>query len=81
MKYLIMEDFSGQPIPFVFPRRVDHADMRDQLPYTKAVSCGYMDIADGDIRCYGGCAELELKARPEEDAAILRAAVRNREDS
>lgn len=31
MKYLIMEDFSGQPVPFIFPRRVDHADMRDQL--------------------------------------------------
>ena len=23
MKYLIMEDFSGQPVPFIFPRRVD----------------------------------------------------------
>ena len=27
MKYLIMEDFAGQPVSFVFPRRVDHGDM------------------------------------------------------
>lgn len=32
MKYLIMEDFAGQPVSFVFPRRVDHGDMREQLP-------------------------------------------------
>ena len=28
MKYLIMEDFAGQPVSFVFRRRVDHGGMR-----------------------------------------------------
>ena len=43
MKYLIMEDFSGQPVPFIFPRRVDHADMRDQLPYGQVISAGVVE--------------------------------------
>lgn len=38
MKYLIVEDFSGQPVCFLFPRRVDHGDMRDQLPYGRVIS-------------------------------------------
>ena len=77
MNYLIMEDFSGQPVPFIFPRRVDHADMRDQLPYKTVLSCGYMEMTGGSIACYGGCAELEKQARPE-DEAILREALRER---
>ena len=38
MKYLIMEDFAGQPVSFVFPRRVDHGDMREQLPYGRVLA-------------------------------------------
>ena len=37
MKYLFMEDFAGQPVSFVFPRRVDHGDMREQLPYGRVL--------------------------------------------
>ena len=40
MKYLIVEDFSGQAVPFIFPRRVDHGDMREQLPYGQILSGG-----------------------------------------
>ena len=72
MKYLIMEDFSGQPVPFIFPRRVDHADMRDQLPYGQVISAGVVE------HCHGGNAELNVKARPEEDAAIITEALRVR---
>ena len=72
MKYLIMEDFSGQPVPFIFPRRVDHADMRDQLPYGQVISAGVGFV------CHGGNAELNVKARPEEDAAIITEALRVR---
>ena len=49
MNYLIVEDFSGQAVPFIFPRRVDH-----------------------------GNNELGVKARPEEDAAIIAEALRRR---
>ena len=43
MKYLIMEDFAGQPVSFVFPRRVDHGDMREQLPYGRVLGAGYVE--------------------------------------
>jgi hypothetical protein len=78
MKYLIMEDFSGQPVVFIFPRRVDHLDMREQLPYKKALSAGYVELKDGALRCFGGYAELELHSRPQ-DADIIRDSLRQRE--
>ncbi len=73
MKYLVVEDFAGQPALFVFPRRVDHADMRDQLPYGRVLAAGYVELRDGVFHCHGGSAELGATARPE-DAAILAAA-------
>jgi len=78
MKYLMMEDFSGQPVVFIFPRRVDHLDMREQLPYKKAISAGYVELEDGALRCFGGYAELELHSR-RQDADIIRNSLRQRE--
>lgn len=75
MNYLIMEDFSGRPAPFIFPRKVDHADMRDQLPYGRAISGGQVELLNGEPVCHGGCAALGLSARPAADSAILRAAL------
>ena len=51
MKYLIMEDFAGQPVSFVFPSRVDH----------------------GAFHCHGGYAELDIVARPEDEAILMNA--------
>ena len=78
VKYLIMEDFSGQPVAFIFPRRVDHLDMREQLPYKTALSAGYVELQDGALRCFGGHAELDLHAR-QQDADIIRDSLRQRE--
>jgi hypothetical protein len=66
MKYIICEDFSGQPIPFLFPDKVAHADMREQLPYTKVVSAGYIILAEGQFVCSGGDAELGISSQPED---------------
>ena len=70
MKYIIFEDFAGQPEPFLFPRRVDHGDMREQMPYTKVLSAGYIDWTGLGFRCHGCSAELSVTARPE-DAGII----------
>ena len=72
MKYLIAEDFAGQPVPFIFPDRATHADMREQLPYTRILSAGYVVLRDGKFICSDGDADLNLFARPE-DAAIIAA--------
>ena len=78
MNYLIMEDFTGQPVPFIFPRRVDHGDMREQLPYGQVLSCGQLELGTEGFVCSGGNRELGLTARPEEDAAIIATALRQR---
>ena len=72
MKYIICEDFSGQPIPFLFPDKVSHTEMREQLPYTVVVSAGYIILADGQFVCSGGDAELGAVAQPE-DAELIGA--------
>jgi hypothetical protein len=77
MHYLIVEDFSGQPVPFLFPRRVDHADMRDQLPYAHVIAAGTVEMHDGDMVCTGGSNELGVASRPE-DSGIIRHALRIR---
>ncbi len=76
MKYLIMEDFSGQPVPFIFPRRVDHGDMREQLPYGKVLSAGLLEFDQaGTLACHSGNNELKVQSRPE-DIDIIKDALR-----
>ncbi len=77
MKYLIMEDFSGQPVPFIFPRRVDHADMREQLPYGRVLSAGFIELKEGTLFCHGGHAELGVEAGSD-DKNIIEEALRLR---
>ena len=76
MQYLIMQDVSGQAVPVIFPRRVDHSDMREQLPYAQVLSAGFVEHEAGGFVCHGGNAELRVRARPEEDAAIIAEALR-----
>ncbi len=73
MKYLLVEDFSGQAIPFLFPDRVDHEDMRNQLPYGKVLGAGEVVLCDGRFVCSGGNAELGLTAK-DDDAAVIQQA-------
>lgn len=78
MNYLIMEDFSGQAVPFIFPRRVDHGDMREQLPYGQVISAGVVELGGDGFVCSGGNRELGLRARPEADALVISEALRPR---
>ncbi len=77
MKYLIMEDFSGKPVPFIFPRRVDHLDMREQLPYAKVLAAGLVEMHDGKLQCHGTHPELQVSSR-DEDVEIINEALRSR---
>lgn len=62
MKYIMFEDFSGASIPVIFPNRIDHAEMREQMPYTKALSAGYVSHGPEGWSCHGQSKSLELKA-------------------
>ena len=70
MNYIICDDFSGQPIPFLFPDKVAHIDMREQLPYANVISAGYIALEDGRFSCSGGDAELGVSARPQDAEAV-----------
>ena len=35
MKYIMFEDFSGAPVPIIFPNRINFDEMREQMPYTR----------------------------------------------
>lgn len=77
MKYLVLEDFAGQPVPFLFPDRVDHVDMRDQLPYGRVLGAGYVELRNGQFYCTGGVQELDVVARPEDVLCIASALSNN----
>ena len=77
----MVEDCSGQRVCFLFPRGVDHGDMRDQLPYGRVISAGFAELDDGRFLCSGGSQELKVTARPDEDAALLAEALRHRSDA
>ena len=70
MKYLICRDFAGQPVPFIFPDKVSHVDMRGQLPYGGVISAGYVELRKGKFYCYGGDVDLGVSAL-EDDAKLL----------
>lgn len=74
MKYLILEDFSGQAVPFIFPDRVDHVEMREQLPYGQVISGGFIHLDKNGFKCHGANAELKIQARPKEDLELILAA-------
>lgn len=76
MKYLILNDFSGRSVPFIFPDNVDHAEMREQLPYGQPLSGGYLTLDENGLKCGGGNAELNLKSRPDEDLAVILEALK-----
>lgn len=77
MKYLVLEDFAGQPVPFLFPDRVDHVDMREQLPYGRVLGAGYVALCNGQFQCTGGVQELDVVARPEDAVCISGALNKN----
>lgn len=76
MKYIMFEDFSGAPVPVIFPKRIDFAEMREQIPYTKVLSAGYVQLSGAGFACHGESKSLATAARPE-DSAIITAKLAN----
>ncbi len=70
MKYIMFEDFTGHPVPVIFPKRIAHDEMREQILYSKVLSAGYVQLSGGQVVCHGESRELSAKARPE-DAEII----------
>ena len=69
MKYIIFEDFSGKETPILFPARILHEEMREQMPYARVVSAGHVLLKQGFI-CQGSSKELNAVSRPEDSEVI-----------
>lgn len=70
MKYLLFEDPAGNKAPILFPDRVSHEEMRDQMPYATVLSGGSV-LHDGQrFICKGQALDLGVSAR-EGDAEII----------
>ena len=47
--------------------------MREQLPYGRVLGGRDVELRDGAFRCHGGYAELDIVARPEDEAILMEA--------
>jgi len=72
MKYIIFEDFGGQETPILFPERILHEEMRDQIPYARVVSAGTVALQGGEFVCTGRAKALDARARFEDGGIIAR---------
>jgi hypothetical protein len=61
MKYIIFEDFAGKKAPILFPERILHQEIWDQLPYSKLCSAGFVYQEKKGFVCSGGCKELDAE--------------------
>ncbi len=70
MKYIIFEDFSGKETPLVFPDRIMHEELREQIPYARVLSAGYVHLKDDGFVCSGKSIELGAVSK-QEDSRII----------
>jgi len=70
MKYIIFEDFSGQAIPVLFPDRIEHGELREQMPYSTVLAAGYVNHSGGGFVCHGESKTLGAVAG-QGDAAVI----------
>jgi hypothetical protein len=72
MKYIMFEDFSGTAVPVIFPNRINHEEMREQMPYTKVLSAGHVILKEGVFSCYGSSKALKAEIAAD-DAKVIAA--------
>ncbi|MBS3780041.1 MAG: hypothetical protein KGY41_06570 [Desulfovermiculus sp.] len=72
MKYIIFEDFGGQETPILFPERILHEEMRDQIPYARVLSAGTVVLQGDTFVCSGRAKALDTQARAEDGPIITR---------
>ena len=73
MKYIMFENFAGEPLPLIFPDRIDHREMRDQIHYPAVLSAGYVEHTESGFHCFGESKSLNKSYRAEDAALIAEA--------
>lgn len=77
MKFLIVRTPRGEA-PVVFSPDFMHAHMARQLAPAEVVSAGFVEIADGEITCFGRSEGLHIPSRGARDAEIIAHALEAR---
>lgn len=72
VKYIIFEDFSGQAIPVLFPDRIEHGELREQMPYSTVLSAGFVNLAGQGFVCHGESKTLGAAAGADDAAIMMR---------
>ena len=72
MKYIIVEDHTGNYAPYIFPAWVKHADFARKLSYMALISAGFVKIVDGKISTYGGSVSLNVKSSKKDEEIISK---------
>lgn len=72
MKYIIFEDFSGQAIPVLFPDRIEHGELREQLPYSTVLSAGFVHQDGKGFICHGESKALGAAAGADDAEVVSR---------
>ena len=73
MKYIVFEDVGGKTIPILFPAKILHQEMREQIPYAKVLSAGSVHHDGRGFVCRGGSKDLGVRSRPEDTRIIAEA--------
>jgi len=73
VKYIMFENFAGEPLPVIFPDRIDHREMRDQIPYPAVLSAGYVEHTESGFHCFGESKCLKKSYRSEDAGLITEA--------
>ncbi|MGX9365055.1 hypothetical protein ACTVJH_03335 [Desulfoplanes sp. PS50] len=71
MKYIMFEDFSGKPLPIIFPNRIAHDELRRQIPYSTILSAGFIKRNQEGFECFGKAVDLDKEASPEDGTLIM----------
>ncbi|THB65114.1 MAG: hypothetical protein D6E12_13390 [Desulfovibrio sp.] len=77
MKYIMFRDFSGQPVPIIFPERIGFGEMREQMPYAEVISAGRVALRQGEFVVHGKSGELGSESRLEDAEIILEKLTRD----
>lgn len=72
MHYIMFEDFAGKATPIIFPEKIRHEEMREQIPYARVLGAGRVHISEGVLRCVGESKALGAVAR-QQDAEMIAA--------
>ncbi|GAU09278.1 hypothetical protein [Desulfoplanes formicivorans] len=80
MKYIMFEDFSGNPLPIIFPNRIAHDELRKQIPYSTILSAGYIKRTETGFACFGKAKDLGKEASPEDEGLIMDLFRKNEDD-